>query len=86
MTEPTGIEAEVCKDIAERQALGINKYGTTVADNPLALHQWLQHAYEETLDKAVYLKRAIKITKQLGDAEIDKIKKELDELFDADSR
>lgn len=37
----------------------INKYGTTVAQNPLELKQWLQHAYEETLDKAVYLKRAI---------------------------
>jgi len=49
----------VCLDIAERQAKGIAKYGTTVADNPLSLRSWLQHAYEETLDKAVYLKRAI---------------------------
>jgi hypothetical protein len=55
----TGIEAQVCADIADRQARGIAKYGTTVADNPLSLKQWLQHAYEETLDKAVYLKRAI---------------------------
>jgi hypothetical protein len=58
-TTPTGTEAEVCADIAERQAKGIAKYGTTVAENPLQLKQWLQHAYEETLDKAVYLKRAI---------------------------
>lgn len=56
---PTGTEARVCQDIAERQARGIAKYGTTVADNPLSLPEWLQHAYEETLDKAVYLKRAI---------------------------
>lgn len=55
----TGIEAAVCADIAQRQAKGIAKYGTTVADNPLPLRDWLQHAYEETLDKAVYLKRAI---------------------------
>lgn len=61
---PTGIEASVCDDIARRQALGIAKYGQTVADNPLELRAWLQHAYEETLDKAVYLKRAI--------AELDK--------------
>ena len=54
-----GTEAEVCDDIAGRQALGLNKYGVSVADNPLTLKQWLQHAYEETLDKAVYLKRAI---------------------------
>lgn len=63
-TQPTGIELAVCEDIAARQRHGINKYGTTVADNPLSLKQWLQHAYEETLDKAVYLKRAI--------AEVDK--------------
>lgn len=59
MNTPTGIEAEVCSDIAIRQQKGLVKYGMTVADNPLTLKQWLQHAYEETLDKAVYLKRAI---------------------------
>jgi len=53
----TGVEADVCRDIAERQARGIAKYKTTVADNPLTLRQWLQHAYEEALDLAVYLKR-----------------------------
>jgi hypothetical protein len=57
---PTGIEAEVCADIARRQKLGIDKYGTTVADNPLDLKMWLQHAYEEALDFAIYIKRAIK--------------------------
>jgi hypothetical protein len=59
MKNPTGTEAKVCNDIAARQELGINKYGVTVADNPLELREWLQHAYEETLDNAVYLKRAI---------------------------
>ena len=56
---PDGIEAEVCAYIAGRQQVGINKYGTTVADNPLSLRQWLQHAFEEALDQAIYLKRAI---------------------------
>lgn len=56
---PEGIEAEVCADIARRQQLGKSKYGTTVADNPLTLRQWLQHGLEEALDLAVYLKRAI---------------------------
>jgi hypothetical protein len=56
---PEGTEAEVCADIARRQAFGKNKYGTTVAENPLSLRAWLNHAYEETLDKAIYLKRAI---------------------------
>lgn len=56
---PTGVEAEVCELIAKRQQLGIAKYAMTVADNPLALRDWLQHALEEVLDQAVYLKRAI---------------------------
>jgi hypothetical protein len=55
----TGIEAAVCEDIAARQRAGIAKYGVTVADNPLTLQQWLTHAYEECLDQAIYLKRAI---------------------------
>lgn len=54
-----GVEAEVCADIARRQAFGKNKYGTTVAENPLSLRCWLVHAFEEALDQAIYLKRAI---------------------------
>lgn len=56
---PQGIEKLVCEDIARRQLHGINKYGTTVANNPLDLKAWLQHGYEESLDHAIYLKRAI---------------------------
>lgn len=56
---PDGIEADVCLDIARRQKMGHAKYGTTVAENPLSLKQWLNHAYEEALDQAIYLKRAI---------------------------
>ena len=56
---PEGTEAEVCADIARRQAFGKNKYGTTVAENPLSLRAWLVHAYEESLDLPIYLKRAI---------------------------
>ena len=62
--KPTGIEALVCEEITLRQQKGINKYGTTVADNNLSLREWLQHQYEELLDAAVYCRRAI--------AEIDK--------------
>lgn len=53
------IEQMVCQDILVRQQVGIKKYGTTVAQNPLELKQWLQHAYEECLDQAVYLRRAM---------------------------
>ncbi len=59
MQLPTGIELMVCHDITRRQAIGLNKYGMSVAENPLELRAWLQHAYEEALDQAVYLRRAI---------------------------
>lgn len=52
-------EQEVVADIFYRQMKGIEKYGTTVAANPLDLRQWLQHQYEELLDAAIYCKRAI---------------------------
>ena len=45
--------------LLSRSAVGIKKYGTTTADNPLELRAWLQHALEECLDQAVYLRRAI---------------------------
>ncbi len=59
MIEPSGIEALVCADIAKRQQVGLRKYGMTVAENPLTHAEWLKHAYEECLDMAVYLKRAM---------------------------
>ena len=61
-------ESLVIKDIAERQLMGVKKYGITVAENPLPLKQWLQHAYEESLDKAIYLKRAIQEITECADA------------------
>lgn len=57
--QPTGTEARVCALVAQRQAFGINKYGTTVADNPLTLRQWLVHQQEELADALVYCTRAI---------------------------
>lgn len=56
---PTGTERAACEDLAARQKRGMAKYGVQVADNPLTLREWLQHAYEECLDQAIYLKRAI---------------------------
>ena len=43
---PEGIEAEVCVDISRRAAMGLEKYGVTVADNPLNLREWLTQVYE----------------------------------------
>jgi len=59
MEHAVGTEARVCLDIIARQKKGIEKYGTTVAQNPLSHKEWLQHAYEEALDMAIYLRRAI---------------------------
>ncbi len=56
---PTGTEAKVVEDIASRQRVGLNKYGVSVQDNPLSRQQWLRHAFEESLDLAVYLRRVI---------------------------
>lgn len=56
----SGIEALVVHDITVRQQHGIAKYGTTVDENKLTRKQWLQHAYEEALDLAIYLRKCIK--------------------------
>jgi hypothetical protein len=50
-------ETIVCEDIKARAAVGLKKYGISVADNPLTQRQWLQHHYEELLDAAVYVRR-----------------------------
>lgn len=52
-------ETIICQEIKQRQAKGKNKYGTTVAENPLTLREWLEHAYHECLDMAIYLRRAM---------------------------
>lgn len=65
--EAKGIEGLLVLDICQRQELGVKKYGKTVEENPLPLRDWLQHAYEECLDQAIYLRRAIQ--------ELDKDKK-----------
>lgn len=66
MTIPD-IEAQVARDILDRQALGIAKYGTTVAGNPLPLRAWLVHQYQELLDAAVCARRAIAEIDRAGD-------------------
>ena len=53
------IEQKVIEDILNRQKLGIKKYGKTLGENNLKLKERLQHAYEECLDQANYLKWAI---------------------------
>lgn len=87
MTEPTGIEARVCQDITERQQKGIKKYGVSVANNPLELREWIQHAYEECLDQAVYLAKIreeldnIMTKAVMEEIDIQKIVKKVEEAF-----
>ena len=61
MSAPTTdtVVAAVRDDPLRRSTLGIAKYGVTLDRTDLTLRDWLQHAYEETLDQANYLKRAI---------------------------
>lgn len=46
-------------DLLRRSQFGIAKYGVSLDRKDLSLRDWLQHAYEECLDQANYLKRSI---------------------------
>jgi len=54
------IVESVREDLKQRSEVGIKKYGVTLDREDLSFKDWLNHAYEESLDKALYLKRAIK--------------------------
>jgi hypothetical protein len=49
----------VIQDLQKRHTLGLQKYGTTIDGAKLNQRQLLQHAYEEALDFAVYIKRLL---------------------------
>jgi len=53
------ILSEVITDLKNREERGLKTYGTTVDRDDYTLVMWLQEAYEETLDQALYLKCAI---------------------------
>jgi len=62
MTETTRLDAvveAVRADLHRRSQLGITKYGTTLCENGASHRERLQHAYEEALDLANYLKWAM---------------------------
>lgn len=56
---PDTIVEAVRADLLRRSQFGIAKYGMTLDRTDLTLRDWLQHAYEECLDQANYLKRSI---------------------------
>lgn len=49
----------VRNDLLLRSRFGQLKYGIGIDRTNVGLRDWLQHAYEECLDQANYLKRAI---------------------------
>jgi hypothetical protein len=53
----------IIDDLLLREDKGLKEYGTTMDRTDLSERDWLQHAYEEALDLAIYLKKIIK-TKQ----------------------
>ena len=61
-------EELVIRDIKFRQQAGIQKYGTTVANNPLELKLWITHLYEELLDASIYCKRILQAIEK-GDSD-----------------
>lgn len=77
-TLPTGFEvkpvpaattdaaAEVARDMLNRRAVGLAKYGKLV-DPADVTEDWLQHHYEELLDACVYVKAEI-LRRKVSDA------------------
>lgn len=60
MMKNSNILQEVINDLTSREKKGLETYGTTVDREDYELKDWLQEAYEECLDKCIYLKAAIK--------------------------
>jgi hypothetical protein len=57
------IAAAVAADVLARAEVGLRKYGVSLARPDLSRAQWLQHAYEEALDLAAYLRTLIEMEK-----------------------
>jgi hypothetical protein len=71
------IVEKVREDLFNRSQKGIQKYGATLDRKDLNLKDWLQHAYEECLDQANYLKRSIielELQELQREAEVDDAK------------
>jgi hypothetical protein len=54
---------EVIADLERREQKGLVEYGTTVDRTDLPKDFWLNSAYEEALDLAIYLKKLINLEK-----------------------
>lgn len=54
----------VIQDLQQREQRGLSKYQRTMDRTDLTHEEWLQHAYEEALDMALYLKKALLMTEK----------------------
>jgi hypothetical protein len=64
VTTTDTIVLSVIKDLNSRSILvGVNKHKRTLDREDLSRKDWLQHAYEECLDQANYLKKLISLEK-----------------------
>tara|TARA_R100001015_G_C4603198_1_gene158162 strand:+ start:1130 stop:1312 length:183 start_codon:yes stop_codon:yes gene_type:complete len=55
------IEDEVCKKIKTRSEVGKKKYGVTMEEEVLSIHEWLIHLQEELMDAAVYVEKLLEM-------------------------
>ena len=68
----------VIADLNRRSEVGIKKYNTTLERTDLELRDWLQHAYEECLDQANYLKRSImELDGKIAEEQLNKPNKQI---------
>jgi len=51
------IVAAVIAKFAQRSAVGIRKYGTTLDRSDLTTKDWIQHTQEELMDAILYLEK-----------------------------
>jgi hypothetical protein len=70
---------DTIKDISTRAEVGLKKYGTTMDRTDLTASDWVEHAYQELLDGALYLKRLKKDILELQE-ELDASKSEIEFL------
>lgn len=57
------IVESVVSNFRARSKVGIEKYGTTLHDNPDGFYTWIQHAQEEAMDFILYLEKIKKLNK-----------------------
>ena len=62
--EKDSIVKAVRADLQRRSEIGIKKYNTTLDRTDLSEIDWLNHAYEEALDLALYLKKTITLKQE----------------------